>query len=226
MVLLCAHTYLYAQTPQETFKRNVVEVYFPVIHFFDGSTTNWMLVNLTRKRVYNPDSGKVYLKDVYRLPYTIGIQYTRYNRNNSAFRLTVTGYAKAYPHNEVYEPGDAIGRQIAIFSIGYLHPLIGNDRTMIEALGDLNLRVGSETYHVATPRWFEAVVHDQGLLDPGISAGLRASTILFWNVLFSGEARYTRIIYREDNGRPPAFEGDHGSSVNLLTLKLGLGYRF
>jgi len=228
VVLISTTTKSFSQIVADTERRNIVEVYLPICHFFDGTPTNWYLLVPMKESVLHqgPNGPYITFNEVQKLPHTIGFQFTHRLDNIWGYKISLLGYSMGYPYGRDKEPGDATARGYGLLSAGLLHKLIGNDSKRIDALGELNFRAGFEDHHVYYPNWFESRVETQELLDFGVTLGLQGHTRLFWNLVLTGGAKYTRYLYRYSNGKPPEFSGDKGTSKNTLTLKLGLGYQF
>lgn len=228
VVLLCTTTASFSQIIADKAKRNTIEIYLPISHFFDGTPTNWFLLVPMKESVLHQGSNGPYVtfKEVYKFPHTIGFQYNHRIDNIWGYKISLLGYSMGYPYGRNKSPGDVIARGYGLLSGGLLHKLIGNDRKRINALAELNFRAGLEDHHVSYPRWFEARVESQELFDTGLSAGLQGQSNLFWNFILTSGIKYTRYVYRYSNGRPAKYPGHKGSSKNTLTFKLGLGYQF
>ncbi len=228
VVLFSTTTASYSQIVDANGKRNIIEVYLPISHFFDGTPTNWyVLVPMTESIVHQgPNGPYITFQENYKFPHTLGFQFSHRLDKIWGYKISLLGYSIGYPYGRDKKPGDATARGYGLLSAGLSHKLIGNNSKRIEALGELNFRAGFEDHHVYYPSWFESRVETQELLDFGVTLGLQGHTRLFWNLVLTGGVKYTRYLYRYSDGKPPEFSGDKGTSKNTLTLKLGLGYQF
>ena len=221
-VFISATTTSYSQNVKE--KRNKIEVYYSVCHFFDGTETNWTVLVPGTKHIDGPNGRNSDKKNVLQLPITFGINYSRTFRNNDRIRLSALHYYFSY-NNESLQPGDVMNRSYGLYSLGYLHHIFGNKNKRFIAIGELNYRNGSETVHIYFPYRWDNRVESLILSDIGLSAGLRIERNLPLNFILSGEAKYSRFIYCHSEGVD--FFGQHKDPTpNTLTLKFGLGYQF
>ncbi len=215
-----------AQTISSSNNKNTLELFYVISHFFDGTYTNWFLLAPIHSNYVRDNNNQIIDYDVeYVLPpLTLGIQYTRkYNDRNSA-RISAMSYLFGYNMDNI-ERGEVIRRQYGLYSIGWIHKLLGNDKKTINFIGELNYRNGTESIYIYQPRRFEIRVESLTLKDVGLSTGLKIEQIVPFNFVISIEAIYSRFIYRYSKGVD--FFGQHKNSTpNTFTLKLGLGYQF
>ncbi len=214
-----------AQSAMPT-KKNTIEVFFPVSHFFDGTNTNWGLWAERRSNYYyDANFNLVSFDQEYKLPATLGIQYLRRITPNSRLSASAQWYGRGYNYGKDKVSGEVVERIYSTFSVGYLHALYGKHKFHLEALAGINFRNGYETVHIYYPNWFEARSESLEFRDWGLSAGLRAAFDLPWHLVFSIEAKYTRFVFLSDGGVD--FFGDHKDPTpNTLTYQIALGYRF
>jgi len=218
----------YSQIIDVKSKRNIIEVYLPISHFFDGTPTNWFVLVPVKESIVHqgPNGPYITFQEVYKFPYNFGLQFSHRLDNKWGYKISLIGYSMGYPYGRDKKAGDVIGRAYGLLSAGVLHNLIGDNRKRIEALGELNFRAGYEEQHVSYPKWFEARVEAQTMFDLGMTLGLQGYTTLFRNLVLTGGVKHTYFLYRYSDANPPIFSGDRGTSRNTLTIKLGLGYQF
>ncbi|MEZ4771836.1 MAG: hypothetical protein R3D00_01560 [Bacteroidia bacterium] len=203
--------------------KNSIEMFFPVSHFFDETTTNWVILAPYKKNVREPD-GSYSREDVYILPPTLGLSYIRLLGLKSSINISGTAYMMQYI-NDNRVPGETMRREYGLISAGYLYKVIAHQQISLYSYGAVNYRFGYERIHIYYPYPWEARVEGLLLRDWGLSAGLRATYDLPWHFLLSGEAKYTQFVYLHDEGVD--FFGDHEDPTpHDLTVKIGLGYRF
>ena len=213
----------WGQTPPTSRQKNTLEVFFPVSHFFDETPTNWAILAPYKENVREPD-GSYSREDVWILPSTFGLLYTRSVGSRSSISISGTVYVMRYL-NDNRVPGETMRREYGLISSGYLHKVIAHQRISLYCYGAVTYRFGFERIHIYYPFPWEARVESLLLRDWGLSSGLRATYDLPWRFLLSAEAKYTRFVYLHDEGVD--FFGDHkGPTPHDLTMKIGLGYRF
>ena len=219
-----------AQPSMETHRKNRVEVYFPITHFFDLTHTNWWFVAKARYYFYYTSEGNLAYYDEITVPATYGIQYSRELADGSQIRLSVLRYhrdfgtyiTKDYP-KVVY-----ITRGYWLFSPGYSHPLIRGRHLLMSLLGEINYRMGKEEMLLRAPVLFEGMGTIRGdrvaLNDVGASVGARLERVLPFDFLLFGEIKYTRFFYLRSHMLQ--IDAYKAPSTHTLTLKFGVGYRF
>jgi len=226
VTLIGVNSDLVAQKVAIKNKRNSVEIYFPVKHFFDGTETNWLLIKPYEVFKVDNQGHVIGIDKKFGLPFTFGLQYNRSLLNSDIIRFSIAEYYMDYGdiHRDK-KPGEVITRAYGLFSVGYLYQILRNNHTSLQANAELNYRYGYEMIHIYYPNWFEARWEVLDLSDIGLSAGFRVEQSLPYNFLISGEAKYTRFVYRASKGID--FFGQHKDTTsNTLTIKFGIGYRF
>lgn len=205
-------------------KKNELEIYVPICHFFDDTRTNWTLLVPGQKRVYGPGRVHLYNKEVMRVPAIAGIQYSRRISFNNSIRFSFLAFYLNYLSDSLI-PGEVIQRSYSLLSLGFVHQVMGNDKVHIDAIGEVNYRRGTEIVHIYFPYPWDNRVEGLLLRDLGLSVGARIERALPLNILVSGEVKCTRFLYRYSDGVD--FFGKHKDSTpNTLTIKFGLGYKF
>ncbi len=206
-------------------KRNSVELYYNISHFFDGTKTNWIILDYYTGHLIDTTGHVINTFKKYYVPVTVGIQYNRSIKNCSDIRISALYYYRDYGIYKNSLPGEVIKRSFVVLSLSYLNNLMLNKHLKIQAIGELNYRNGYEIINMYYPSGFETILSRLRLSDIGITAGLRVEHSLPYNFLISGEAKYTRFVYRASKGID--FLGQHKDTTpNTLTIKLGIGYRF
>jgi hypothetical protein len=205
-------------------KKNTIEVFYLVNHFFDQTRTNWTVwIPAKGRGVVTPD-GRVIKEDIKVIPPTFGLAYTRKLSQSQSLRLSSSIYFMRYL-NDSRQPGEVTNRQYGLFSLDCLRLLFDYKNWRVEGIGGVSSRLGYETIHIYYPSIWEQRVESLTFKDVGLTLGILGSCRLPWNFLLTGEASYTRFVYLYDDGVD--FFGDHKDSTpNTLTIKLSLGYRF
>ncbi len=215
---------LRAQNTSASSKKNSIEVYYLVSHFFDETRTNWTIWIPYKGRSVVTPNGSVVKEDIKIVPPTLGLAYTRRLNQSQSVRLSTSIYFMEYL-KDAYQPGEVSDREYGLFSLDYIHLLVGHKKWRGEAIGGVNFRLGYETVHIYYPRVWEQRIESLNFQDLGLTAGVRGSCNLPWNFLLAGEASFTRFVYLHDDGVD--FFGDHKDpSPNTMTIKFGLGYQF
>ena len=211
----------FGQKLDSAINRNSVEIYFPVKHFFDGSSTNWSILVPAKKYSKNPP------EEIYLFPFTFGIKYSRLFENMAGVNISFTAYNMIYYELEVNSkiPGEIVNREFGLVTINYCHPIVIDKRLLIWSKAGVDFRYGNETFHISYPTSFEQIVDGHDIADLGSSIGLKIAKPLIWNIQIGTEISYTRYLYRRDKGNPN-YPFDNGTSPNLLTIQLNMGYRF
>lgn len=181
-------------------------------HFFDGTPTHWGL--LVEHRGKN------------KLPFRFDLSYYWNNKNvHDQYQISLIAYYTGYAYGRTEDPGYVFERAIGVLSFGYLNNLAIGKSNRVDALFETNFRFGYESNHLAYSQWFESRVHNHLLSDIGLTVGVQAKQKIFWRINLIGGIKYTRYVFRLNNGKPPEFDGDTGSSKNTLTIKLGLAFK-
>lgn len=208
---LLAATVVVAQTPaqDERKKKNAIGLTVGLNEFFDGNplwqarfpgTMRW--VNLT-----------------------YGLEYDRKLNDRHGFvaasKVTVIHY-----FSSDLEYGQTSSRSNLTFEAYYQRKLWASRTSSLIAFLGANFRWGSETVHLYS-FGTEPILLDYDLKDPGLLAGLRGTKEIFWNLMVSGELRFTEYVYRYAAHQwhyPDEFP--NRPTRHLLSLQLGLAYRF
>ncbi len=223
MLLIGLPTASWSQSSLQIRKKNTIEVYYPVSHFFDETPTNWTILVPYRKRVQEPDGSRSW-KDSYMAPPAIGLSYIRNLSRKASVMISSTGYSMLY-YNDNRVPGETIRREFVLFSAGYLHEVMAYRRVRLQVLGAINHRIGGETVHIYYPFPWEPRVEGLTYKDLGFSMGVRGTYEFSRSFLLSVGMKYTHFVYFHDEGID--FFGDHEDPTpSTLTIKWGLGYRF
>jgi hypothetical protein len=204
-----------AVAQQDSIKKNTIEIFPNICHYFDGTNANWGYLVVDEQ-----DSNKK------RIPQDFGIQFTRNVDESSRLRFSVLMYYMGYPYGRNNKPGDIVERQQTIFAAAYLRNIFRYKKFQADALGELNFRYGYELQHVYYYSFWESVVKHTNNRDVGATAGIKFNQKLFWNFNVFTEGSFTYFIYRYDKGNGGTYPVDVGASKQMMTLKAGLGYSF
>ncbi len=215
-VLLCIASKNIAQEMSEKKeKRNIIEGYIPIIHFFDDHKTNWTYAFPTVFGIYKP--------------ITFGFSYNRFNKKNtSGFSASFAHYLIVWWSSYKFsgQQGEIYLRGFNIYTVGYQHHLIEYYGMNFWAHGNLILRKGGGNFIT----WGYRGGDRRKLFDPGISAGIRATKFLPLNFTLTFESYFTQVLYRVDQGptlkKPSNYYFNNGAARNMLHLNYKLGYRF
>ena len=211
---------------KERDRKNQLELFFPICHFFYASKTNWLVFDKDRKIVYEQNGDFAGYKYSLFVPFTFGIKYQREISNKSSISMSALEYFKYYSSYENdMSPGDIYHRHYELYSLGYSHVVKKNDKISFSVLGEASIRYGSETIHIYYPSSWEARVKGLLLKDVGLTLGIRTEFKLPFNFNLSNEIKYMNLVYRHDEGI--SFFGNfQRASVHTLFIQFGLGYLF
>jgi hypothetical protein len=225
IAISCISTGLFGQSKNIGDQNKRIQLFFPVCHFFDGSSTNWLLIAPIRTTsVFGPNNELLYYKTVNGVPFTFGIDWTNYVNLKEGYKISLQTYWRLHGTGNLREPGSVISRTYHELSTSYLRRMIIGRNYNVDVIGELNFRYGIGDIHLFYNNW-ESVIESIRNRDVGLSTGLKLEHSLPSNLVISGEAKFTRYLYRFDKG----IQTNNGilrASPNALTLKLGLGYRF
>jgi len=230
VALMGATTASFAQPSMETSRKNLVEVYLPVSHFFDQTPTNWLFRYRARFYPLMLSDGRIVHFDETIYPATYGIQYGRALSSGGRIRLAVLRYYRHYGGymTKDYPKVVYITRGYWLFSPGYSHPLIRGRHLLMSLLGEINYRIGKEEMLLRAPVLFEGMGTIRGdrvaLNDVGASVGARLERVLPFDFLLFGEIKYTRFFYLRSHMLQ--IDAYKAPSTHTLTLTFGVGYRF
>lgn len=220
---------LWAQDDSAPKRKNSVEFFLPVSHFFDESLTNWMIFVPKTKSGPVP-YGFDYTKYYAGLPSTFGAAYTRSVGKKSSLCLSATAYAIEY-YDNLFTPGVTLSRAYGLFSVEYLHEIlhVRSLRLRAQALGAVEYRHGNENIHLyyqPLTRPKQPVGERIHYRDWGLTPGIRLSHELSKRFFLAAEVRYSRFLYLHDDGVELPDGGHEGPTPHALTLKYSAGYRF
>ena len=155
-----------------------------------------------------------------------GLGYTRHWKAHG-----IEATARAF-HIQYYEvlrgpkpPGWVYGRYGYIFELLYTYRFAEIKRMEFRALLGANFRYGDE-HQVVSYGPLDILPEFYELRDPGITGGLRGVQLLPWNFQVSGELKYTFYVYRHTKPRDYMRQYTDGTTRHMLTMQLGIGYRF
>ncbi len=221
----------FSQTESVVDKNHLVEVYVPVCHFFDHTRTNWWLVDHIRFGYVYRNGKLVHKGERYVIPATLGLQYSRALESGGEVRLSAMGYFRNYGEVPNEKRGTVfwLRRMYEVLSLGYVRPLMRNRQLALKVLGELNYRGGDEVLIEFFPLAYEGLGEGFLLRDVGASIGVRVEKTCLSDFVISGEAKYTRFIYRYSDATESFLYVDggyDGPPIDVFTLQFGLGYRF
>ncbi|MBA3901144.1 MAG: hypothetical protein H0X62_13215 [Bacteroidetes bacterium] len=171
---------------QDTIHNRMVEVYHPVVNFFDGTSINWKLGN------------------------AIGLSYSKFNPDlKHGYNLSLILYNRWYeielPPLSL-RPGDLTRRKMALISSGYNYRLLQTGNFIFYGLANVTARLGEEQVHAGYPSIAEQWVYSRGLLDLGVSTGLKVTAPLPYRFTIGFEPLYSFFILRYSKGKEYDFE--------------------
>ncbi len=188
-------------------KQNSIELILPHYNFLDGSPK----VSLRYFGLNN-----------------FGVAYNRISRMNkwaisisiSYFELWYDGF---YLNNHA-KPGDIAIRSNLYLSGIYFRNLINTRFTSLYTGAGVNFRGGTEIIYTIPYGW-DNTEYPVPLLDAGLRVAVMEKVNLPFNFMLTGQVSFTRYFYRyfRGNGIPPL---DGGSTKNLITYRIEVGYRF
>jgi hypothetical protein len=168
---------------------------------------------------------------IFALKPSFGLEYTRQRPNKDLWAFS----AKFYPlHEYKFDPnppctrdGQIIWRRMGLLQADYLRHLISRKKASLFATIGLNFRYGSEYVASCIPRWY-GEPDDIALRNIGIAVGMRGNIPIGRRIQFSGGLKFTEYLYRRFHGIDPWYTNwaKHGSTRHMLTVQLGVGYRF
>jgi hypothetical protein len=157
----------------------------------------------------------------------MGLEYSRMIGSQSGLSLSINSLLANY-YIDAQNPlqvGDVVRRDGGLLELDYNRKLATLGEWPVYGLLGFNYRFGYESVFVY--EYFSEIKSTWYILkEPGISVGLRTSRHLFWRLELNGLIKFTQFFLRYDDG---SAHGDHyfnRSTRNMLTMQLGLGFRF
>jgi len=207
------NTVLVAQETSKNFntKQNSLELLLPYYNFMDGSQKIPVLPLILNLK-------------------NLGIQYNRFSPtfkwalNISASYLLIEYYNWYKSGLMNLKIGDIILRENLYISGSYFRNLLKTRFGSTYGGSGINIRLGVEETHIGYYGW-EEISNPKPLRDVGINLSLKEVINVPYNFSLTGQISYTIYLYHYYNaiGAPP-FDG--GSTKNLITYLIGIGYRF
>lgn len=124
------------------------------------------------------------------------------------------------PDRELWDAGEFLKRTMLLIEANHLHSLFHKKSVKLQLSSGLDFRYGKEVYHTTKDQ-----ADRYRLKDFGLSVGFGAEIELFWDTYFSSKVEYTRFLYTYAKNQPK-IKIDPGPTKNMLSLQIGLGYRF
>jgi hypothetical protein len=214
VVTLMTATLAFSQVPDslptQRRKNNFVGVTFSVHEFFDGSPI-----------IQSPTPGTLAWMNVF-----LGLEYSRRLGQKNGFEASVALGGPAYWYGPYPRyPGDMFTRTVLFSELAYQRYLLESRRTTLAGIVGGNFRMGDEAV-AANLGALSVLLEDYSLLDLGISVGARGTKLLFWNVVLSAELKFTQYVYLWEKHNNTYFPFHNRPTSNMLTMQMGLGYRF
>lgn len=156
-----------------------------------------------------------------------GLSYKRSFKNRHAVSASVSRFSTTYyPGHDPYrfQPRDVAGRRFWHFEANYLYHLIQDERFIIKSSIGADYRYGRSDIFIRYGAFYGERIHDGYIYkDLGLSAGLEVEAKIVWHVYLSSKIEYTRYVFLYEEVHRGL---DFGPPKNMLSLQLGLGYRF
>ena len=211
-LLACNGLFAQASDSSSTHKQrhNTISILLSSHDFFDGSPI-----------VQRPTSGTIGWMNL-----AFGVEYARQldEKNGLIISSTICNI------NNLYGPyprrtGDLNFRVAYFIESCYQRQLLRNRHNSLAAIAGVNFRIGDENILLSRP-FNDVNSYSYALRDVGITAGARATKDLISNFVITGELKFTQYIYRHAKHQPLVVEFPNRPTSNMLTLQLGIGYRF
>lgn len=170
--------------------------------------------------------GNAVFERVTRYP-VLGLEYARQINHNWGFTIATRFCIRDYEYTSprFFHVGSIRFRAALFTEANLIRRMYSYKGFGIYATAGLNYRYGEEVVNQGRNFGGEPISEIYYLRDPGIRAGLRLQQALPWNFLVASELAFTQYIWRYLKEWPYAQEGKL-STRNMLTMQIGLGYRF
>lgn len=213
LILAATATFAQPTAPvitQPKSKKNTLGLILSMREYFDGSP------------FWQPRYPRVILRW---MNLGLGLQYSRKLHERHGFGLSVTAASIHYFSSDL-KRGDTFERGILSFDAFYQVRILHRKNTECSAIVGPNYRYGFETV-LAYTDGHNVLLTNYDLGDIGFSIGIRLSQSILRNLILSPEIRFTSYVYRHARHQPRyTTEFPNRPTRHMLTLQLGLGYRF
>jgi hypothetical protein len=156
----------------------------------------------------------------------VGIEYARRLDRKNGLLASVTFVPLIYAFGDKERfGGDVVYRTLYLMALSYRRRLLAVDALSVDGFLGVNFRAGHESVLLAV-YGREAVYHSYPLRDWGLSAGCRGSYALHPRLELGAQLKMTTYLIRYGKLRDDPFDFPNRPTRNMLTLQLGLGYRW